>query len=69
MLVKIIFVTQLIHLIEPLPSILIVGDSGFRITAISPGLKTMGLSKVNFKGDIDENFAALTWRPTFTRHI
>ncbi len=53
--------------IVPLPSIRIVGDSGFRITAISPGLQTTGFSNFNFKGDIEVNFAALICSQMFTK--
>ena len=33
-------------------------DSGFKITAIFPGLQTIGFSNFNFKGEIEVNFAA-----------
>jgi len=53
--------------IFPLPNIRIVVDSGFKITATSFFLHTIGFSKINFNGDIDKNFAAFVCKPTFTR--
>ena len=57
------------HQIEivPLPSILMVVDSGFRITARSPDLQTTGFSNFNFKGDMDKNFAALICHQMLTK--
>ena len=42
------------YIIFPLPKIRIVVDSGFKITAISFFLQTIGFSKVSFNGDIDK---------------
>ena len=58
---------KLHYRILPLPKIRIVVDSGFKITAISFFLQTIGFSKINFNGDIEENFAALVCNPIFTR--
>ena len=55
--------------ILPLPNILIVTDSGLSITHVSPILQMAGLSKVNFSGSTEENFAALICNPILTRHI
>jgi len=65
--VTIFDLVKLVYCIMPLPSILIVVDSGFKITTIWPVLHTTGFSNVNFKGEIDENFAALICNPIFTK--
>ena len=57
---------KLRYRIFPLPKIRIVVDSGFKITAISFFLQTIGFSKTNFNGVIEENFAALVCNPIFT---
>ena len=58
---------KLRYKILPLPKIRMVVDSGFKITAISFFLQTIGFSKVNFNGVMEENFAALICNPIFTR--
>jgi len=58
---------KLRYRIFPLPKILIVVDSGFKITATSFFLQTMGFSNTNFNGVMEENFAALVCNPIFTR--
>ncbi len=53
--------------ILPLPKIRMVVDSGFKITAMSFFLQTIGFSKISFNGVIEENFAAFVCKPIFTR--